>query len=92
MNNVYNELIELLHRSDSEAKLMAEIGTVERTSPLGLRVKSIPIEADELRAVMPLGEASAEPSAIAFSSGERLLLLTSDYQTFYIIGRVKDFD
>lgn len=92
MNDVYNELIELLHKNDSEEKLVPEIGIVERNSPLQLRVKSIRIEASELILVLPLGESVIEASAITFSPGERLFLLTSDYQKFYIIGRAAEID
>ena len=78
MNDVYNELIELLHKNDSEEKLVPEIGIVERNSPLQLRVKSIRIEASELILVLPLGESVTEATAITILPGARPFLLTRE--------------
>ena len=92
MNKKQNDYGIHSDKNDSEEKLVPEIGIVERNSPLQLRVKSIRIEASELILVLPLGESVTEASAITFSPGDRLFLLTSDYQKFYIIGRAAEID
>ena len=89
----YDEIItqfaKCIQRDDSDSTVRMAIGTVQAEDPLTVRSDGLELDEADLRIVAPPYK-SIEADSLTFGQGDTVLLLTSDGQTYYIAGKVRD--
>lgn len=89
----YDEIIaqfaKCIQKEDNDSAVRMAIGTVQTEDPLAVRADGLELDEADLRIVAPPYK-SIEADSITFEQGDTVLLLTSDGQTYYIAGKVRD--
>lgn len=89
----YDEIIaqfaKCIQKDDDDSTVRMAIGTVQTEDPLAVRADGLELDEADLRIVAPPYK-SIEADILTFGQGDTVLLLTSDGQTYYIAGKVRD--
>lgn len=89
----YDEIIaqfaKCIQKEDNDSTVRMAIGTVQTEDPLAVRADGLDLDEADLRIVAPPYK-SIEADSLTFGQGDTVLLLTSDGQTYYIAGKVRD--
>lgn len=89
----YDEIIaqfaKCIQKDDNDNTVRMAIGTVQTEDPLAVRADGLDLDEADLRIVAPPYK-SIEADSLTFGQGDTVLLLTSDGQTYYIAGKVRD--
>lgn len=89
----YDEIIaqfaKCIQKDNSDSTVRMAIGTVQTEDPLAVRADGLDLDGADLRIVAPPYK-SIEADSLTFEQGDTVLLLTSDGQTYYIAGKVRD--
>lgn len=89
----YDEIIaqfaKCIQKDNSDSTVRMAIGTVQTEDPLAVRADGLELDEADLRIVAPPYK-SIEADSLTFGQGDTVLLLTSDGQTYYIAGKVRD--
>lgn len=89
----YDEIIaqfaKCIQKDNNDNTVRMAIGTVQTEDPLAVRADGLDLDEADLRIVAPPYK-SIEADSLTFGQGDTVLLLTSDGQTYYIAGKVRD--
>ena len=88
--NPYSALLRALRPDRNGKRLGMRLGTVTSAAPLSVRVAGLDLPESAFRVTVATHYVQVAAAKPEFAAGEKLLLLTEDDQTFYIMAKVVD--
>ena len=84
----YDEIIRVVRGDRKQDQCTICVGKVTKKAPFLVTAESLELDSDDLILIEPLGQSISAQATDAFSVGDELLLLTSDHQTYYVVGKM----
>lgn len=88
----YDEIIRVVRGDEKHDQCTICIGKVTKIAPLSVTAESLELDSSDLIFIEPIGQSVSAQATDTLSAEDELLLLTSDYQIYYVVGKTARYE